>query len=176
MFLPRAGSVDSGEVRLDRKYRQHGYQDSGKPEKRDREQRPKEQQHPRPPRQEQIGPRTPRMVGTVLHARCGGCGNILPHGFDAKGLCPKCGYEIHCCKMCVNFDTGAQFECTQPIPEPILKKTAKNNCTFFELRMTVEKDTAPVAHAPTNGAQKEHSSTAARPGGARQAFEDLFKK
>jgi predicted RNA-binding Zn-ribbon protein involved in translation (DUF1610 family) len=116
------------------------------------------------------------MVGTVLHARCGGCGNILPRGFDPKGACPKCGFEIHCCKQCVNFDTGAQFECTQPIPAPILKKTAKNDCSFFELRMTVEKDTAPVAAAPANGAQKEYSSTAARPSDARRAFDNLFKK
>jgi hypothetical protein len=166
--------VDPEEVRLDRKYRQHGYQDSGKPEKRERP--PKEQQHPRPPRQEQIGPRTPRMVGTVLHARCAGCGNVLPPGFNPNGACPRCSYEIHCCKQCVNFDTGAQFECTQPIPEPIMKKDAKNKCTFFELRMTVEKDTAPVAPAPTSAAQKEYSSSAARPGSARQAFENLFKK
>lgn len=158
---------------MDRKYKQHGYQDSGKPEKRERE-RPKDQ--PRPPRQEQIGPRTPRMVGTVLHARCSGCGNVLPPGFDPNGACARCGFELHCCKQCVNFDTGAQFECTQPIPEPILKKTAKNNCTFFELRMTVEKDTSPIAPAPTNGAQKEHSTSTARPSDARTAFENLFKK
>jgi hypothetical protein len=57
-----------------------------------------------------------------------------------------------------------------------MKKSAKNDCTFFEMRMTVEKDTAPIAPAPTNGAQKEYSSSAARPGDARRAFEDLFKK
>ena len=42
--------------------------------------------------------------------------------------------------------------------------------------MTVEKDTAPIAPAPANGAQKEYSNGAARPGDARRAFEDLFKK
>jgi hypothetical protein len=156
---------------LDRKYKQHGYQDSGKPEKRERS-----PEQPRGPRPEQIGPRTPRMVGTVLRARCGGCGNVLPPGFVTTGVCARCGYELHCCKQCVNFDTGAQFECTQPIPEAIMKKSAKNDCTFFEMRMTVEKDTAPIAPAPTNGAQKEYSSSAARPGDARRAFEDLFKK
>ena len=128
---------------MDRKYKQHGYQNSGKPEKRERS-----PEQPRGPRPEQIGPRTPRMVGTVLRARCGGCGNVLPPGFVATGVCARCGYELHCCKQCVNFDTGAQFECTQPIPEPIMKKSAKNNCSFFEMRMTVEKDTAPIAPAP----------------------------
>ena len=159
------------EVYLDRKYRQHGYQDSGKPEKRERQ---KEQ--PRPARQEQIGPRTPRMVGTVLRARCSGCGNVLPTGFDPNSTCPRCGFELHCCKQCVNFDTAAQWECTQPIQEPVMKKSAKNTCTFFEHRMTVEKDTAPIAPAANNNAQKEYSTTAARPSDARSAFENLFKK
>jgi predicted RNA-binding Zn-ribbon protein involved in translation (DUF1610 family) len=156
---------------LDRKYKQHGYQDSGKPEKRER---PKEQ--PRPPRQEQIGPRTPRMVGTVVRARCTSCGNVLTSGFDPKGACPKCGTFLHSCKQCVNFDTGAQYECTQPITEPVLKKSARNDCKFFEFRMTVEKDTAPIAPAASSAAQKEYSTSAARPNDARRAFEDLFKK
>jgi hypothetical protein len=116
------------------------------------------------------------MVGTVLRARCSGCGNILPPGFDPNGACPRCKFELHCCKQCANFDTGAQFECTKPIPAPILKKTAKNDCKFFEMQMTVEKDTAPVAPAPATATQKEYSTTAARPGDARRAFEDLFKK
>ena len=54
---------------------------------------------------------------------------------------------MHSCKQCVHFDTAAQFECTQPIPERIANKLAKNDCTFFEFRMTVEKDTSPVTYA-----------------------------
>jgi hypothetical protein len=82
--------------------------------------------------------------------------------------------ELHCCKQCRFFDSGAQFECTQPIPERITPKDAKNNCTFYEVRTTVEKDTAPTSYA-----QKAPASAAAAPprhNDARQAFEDLFKK
>jgi hypothetical protein len=156
---------------MERKYRQRGYEDrDAREKKRERGERP--EQPPRP-KQELLGPRTPRMVGTVMRARCANCGAVLPPGFDAKGQCPRCHAEIHCCKQCVHFDTGKQFECTQPITERINKKDAKNNCSFFELRMTVEKDTSPVNYASATPAA---ATSPARPNDARKAFEDLFKK
>ncbi|HEV3481530.1 MAG TPA: hypothetical protein VGR97_04295, partial [Candidatus Acidoferrales bacterium] len=125
------------------------------------------------PRQEQMGPRTPRMVGTVMRARCSNCGTILAPGFDQNGQCPKCHLDMHSCKQCVHFDTGAQFECTQPIPERIPRKDLKNDCTFFEFRMTVEKDTSPVNYSTSSTPAPVANS---RPDDARKAFEDLFKK
>lgn len=115
------------------------------------------------------------MVGTVTRGRCSNCGAVLTAGFDPNGKCPKCQYELHSCKQCRFFDTGAQFECTQPIPERITPKDARNDCTFYEFRMTVEKDTAPTTYS-----QKPTAVTIAsgppRHSDARQAFEDLFKK
>ncbi|HVB59019.1 MAG TPA: hypothetical protein VNE63_21640 [Candidatus Acidoferrales bacterium] len=154
---------------MERKYKQRGYSDrDSEDKKRERTERPAE---PRP-KQDMLGPRTPRMVGTVMRARCSSCGAVLPPGFDQNGECPRCHFALHCCKQCVHFDTGKQFECTQPIPERIPKKDAKNDCTFFEFRMTVEKDTSPVTYATSS----VPSTTAARPNDARKAFEDLFKK
>lgn len=150
----------------ERKYGQRGYQDRDKQEKKDR---PKD----KGPRPEQLGPRTPRMVGSVMRARCSNCGTVLMSGFDENGQCPKCGLELHCCKQCRHFDTGARFECTQPIPEPIPKKSAKNECTFYEFRYTVEKDTAPTAVAAAPQAPLTNPSSAHD---ARKAFDDLFKK
>lgn len=152
---------------MDRKYKHKGYSD------RDREDKKRERPAEPRPRQDQMGPRTPRMVGTVMRARCSNCGTILAPGFDKNGKCPKCQLELHSCKQCVHFDTGAQFECTQPIPERIPRKDAKNDCTFFEFRMTVEKDTSPVNY-PSNPAPAPVST--GRPDDARKAFEDLFKK
>jgi len=158
---------------MERKYKQRGYADRDAEDKKrqraDRPDRPKEQR----PKQDMLGPRTPRMVGTVMRARCSSCGAVLSPGFDQKGECPRCHAEMHCCKQCVHFDTGRQFECTQPITERIAKKDAKNDCRFFEFRMTVEKDTSPVTYATPAVAA---STTAARPNDARKAFEDLFKK
>jgi len=156
---------------MDRKYKQRGYQErdgSGKKKERG------ERQHDQPrPKQDLLGPRTPRMVGTVMRARCSNCGAMLAPGFDQKGQCPRCHFELHSCKQCVHFDTGAQFECTQPIAERITKKDAKNHCTFFEFRRTVEKDTSPVNYATNAPAPP---TPAGRPNDARKAFEDLFKK
>lgn len=153
---------------MERKYKHKGYSE------RDREDKKRERPSEPRSRQEQMGPRTPRMVGTVMRARCSNCGAILAPGFDQTGQCPKCHFELHCCKQCVHFDTGAQFECTQPIPERIPRKDAKNACTFFEFRMTVEKDTSPVNY-PSVTAPAAPASPA-RPDDARRAFEDLFKK
>jgi hypothetical protein len=158
-------------VDRDRKYRHKGYRDAESQDKKS-ERKP---DAPRPPKQEQFGPRTPRMVGTVTRGRCANCGAVLQPGFDPNGRCPRCQFELHSCKQCRYFDTGAQFECTQPIPERISPKDAKNNCTFYEFRMTVEKDTAPTsyAHAPSAA---QTAPVAPRHNDARKAFDDLFKK
>lgn len=154
---------------MDRKYRQRGYMDTEKKEKT-REHKPQG-----PPRQEQFGPRTPRMVGSVTRGRCSNCGAVLTPGFDSNGQCPKCQFELHSCKQCRFFDSGAQFECTQPIPERISPKDAKNDCKFYEFRITIEKDTSPASYS-----QKSAIPAAApapiNSNNARRAFEDLFKK
>ncbi len=156
---------------MERKYKQKGYSERDGAEKK-KEHRPAE---PRP-RQDQMGPRTPRMVGSVTRGRCASCGAVLMPGFDPNGQCPRCHFELHSCKQCRHFDTGAQFECTQPIPERIAKKDAKNDCTFFEFRMTVEKDTSPVTYAAPAPSPAASNGSPSNPRDARQAFEDLFKK
>jgi hypothetical protein len=152
----------------ERKYRQRGYQDSYQSSEK-KEERKKAPPPGGPRHKEQLGPRTPRMVGTVTRARCANCGAVLLPGFDVNGQCPRCKFELHCCKQCVHFDTGARFECTQPITERIVKKDARNDCAFFEFRTTIEKDTSPTTSAP-------HSAVSVSPDLARKAFDDLFKK
>ena len=153
---------------MERKYKHRGYMSH------EDEERPREQRTPasRPARLDRLGPKTPRMVGTVLRARCSNCGAVLAPGFSPAGQCPRCQAELHSCKQCVHFDTGARFECTQPILERITKKDARNECTFFEFRTTVEKDTSPVAVASAPVVPSANP----RPNDARKAFEDLFKK
>lgn len=135
----------------DRKYKQRGYQDSGND-------RPVYEK--RPPRENLGGPRPLRMPGTRTVIRCGGCGGILQPGTDTRGQCPRCNFELHSCKQCTYFDTSARFECAKPITARIPRKEARNECSFYEARTTVERDT----------------SSGARPLDARAAFENLFKK
>ena len=89
------------------------------------------------------------------------CGTVL-QDIPPTGLCPKCGFELHSCRQCMYFDPGSRFECMQPVPERIPRKDARNNCTFYEIRVTREKETSTPASL--------------RPNDARQAFENLFKK
>jgi predicted RNA-binding Zn-ribbon protein involved in translation (DUF1610 family) len=108
---------------------------------------------------ETFGPRTPMLPAKRAVSRCAGCGAILPMDIDPWGKCPQCGFELHSCKQCAHFDTSRRFECTQPIPARIAKKDARNECTFYALRTTVERETST-----------------SRPLDARAAFESLFKK
>jgi len=160
---------------VDRKYSHRGYRDN---EKEDRKARPEKRPPAGGPRgqNDHLGPRTPRMVGTVTRARCSNCGAVLAPGFDPNGTCPKCNAELHSCKQCRYFDSGAKFECMQAVPERITPKDGKNACKFYEFRMTVEKDTAPTSYQQPAQAAAAPEVSPSRPLDARQAFENLFKK
>ena len=141
----------------DRKYRQRGYQDSGsEPKQR------MEKQSPAARRDNTFGPRPLNMPGTRTVSRCAECGAILENLSETFGQCPKCGFELHSCKQCEHFDPSSRFECNQPIPERISPKDKRINCTFFSIRVRLEKETS--------------SKQAQKPNDARQAFENLFKK
>jgi hypothetical protein len=75
-----------------------------------------------------------------------------------EATCTKCRTDLHACVQCVSFDPASRFECQQPIPARITPKTARNTCTLFSPRTTVERET-----------------TTPRTDDARKAFDDLFK-
>jgi NAD-dependent SIR2 family protein deacetylase len=149
-----------GEVHVAAKYRQHGYQD------RDREQRPRKESGEKPAsapakKDYSFGPKVVNLPGTRAVSRCTQCGTVL-QGMPPSEICPKCGFALHSCKQCAYFDPGSRFECMQPVPKRIEKKDVRNDCTFYELRVSREKETSTPASL--------------RPTDARQAFENLFKK
>ena len=145
----------------DRKYRQRGYQDN------DRDRQPKPQA-PRPPREpgapagarrlSQDGPRPINMPGYRQVVRCAQCGAVIGADVGLESRCERCGTDLHACSQCVSFDPGSRLECMQPIPARISPKNAKNSCSLYAARTTVERET-----------------TAPRTDDARKAFDDLFK-
>ena len=147
---------------MTRKYRQHGYQDDDS--RSEDKSRPAPRKGPRDP----SAPRSPKMPGFVAVVRCAMCGASLPATqepeFDSQ--CPKCGAALHSCKNCVSFDPNSRFECTAPIEKRIPRKDARNECTLFEARTRVEKET-------TNAGV---GRPAEAPDDPRAAFEKLFKK
>ena len=78
-----------------RKYRQPGYMDSDEREKREK------RDAPRGPR-ETLGPRTPQMPGQRTVSRCAQCGTVLPVTIKLFGQCPRCQFELHSCKQCLD--------------------------------------------------------------------------
>jgi hypothetical protein len=145
----------------DRKYRQHGYQDTDRARERSAPapRKPVEPYDPRLPRD----PRAPNMPGFREVFRCHRCGSIESTQVGPQSACAKCGVALHACVQCSSFDSGATFECTQSIPARVSPKDAANTCSLFSPRMKVERETGSTPAA------------AAAPSGARKAFDDLFK-
>ena len=137
----------------DRKYRQHGYQDSSEPKQKSG--------FEKPARKDTFGPRPVQMPGTHSVSRCAQCGTVLTMVSEPLGQCAKCGFELHSCKQCTYFDPSSRFECMQPVAERIAKKDARNDCTFYAISVRLEKQTSA-------GVASTHNS-------ARKAFDDLFK-
>jgi hypothetical protein len=164
----------------ERKYRQHGYQDSDREHqgheggRRSEGPRP---QGPRPPI-DITGPRLPRLVQAVTASRCYNCSTALPQDVDYRGNCPKCGAALHCCKQCTYFEPSTRFQCLKPVQVRIVHKDQANDCALFKSRVTVARDAA-TPPAPTLGAPS--TGTPANPpardaSDARAAFDSLFKK
>jgi hypothetical protein len=156
-------SRDAQHHMSERKYRQRGYQDDD----RDREKKKAPSARPAPEpgapagtrRISQVEPRNINMPGFRTVVRCSQCGAVIADpevGWDSR--CPRCGIELHSCSQCTSFDPGSRFECMQAVPARITPKNAKNSCTLYAPRTTVERET-----------------TAPRVDDARKAFDDLFK-
>ena len=163
----------------DRKYKQRGYQDEGKPRG------PKGPAAPRPPKadrapgrqlQDASGPKTPNLMAAREVCRCARCGNLLSLPLAADSLCAKCGVDLHSCVQCVSFDTSARWECTQSaqLSARVAPKDARNTCALFAPRTTIERQTGTPAGNNSGGGSSSGSSSGSS-NTARQAFDDLFK-
>ena len=155
---------------MERKYGQRGYQDNDRGLGEREKPREKPMGGPRGSRAREA-PRPMKMPGFQEVLRCALCGTIVPPPVDIQdeSQCPKCKADLHSCKNCRYFDTSAQFECTQPIPERITKKDLRNKCEFFTARTSIERETRDSGgNAP--------AAPATKPSDARSAFENLFKK
>lgn len=142
---------------MDRKYKQRGYmEDSTEPERgRDRA-----------PRQKPAGIKHfgMRNGGTARSGvRCARCGKTVPTIVEVSvdSVCQSCGADLHTCTNCSFFKTSARWECTKPIQARIEKKDARNECSFFNQAVFVERTFESATTAPED---------------ARKAFDALFKK
>lgn len=70
-----------------------------------------------------------------MATRCFKCQKILelPVGvnFLRTESCPYCRWDLHCCKMCLFYDTSAYNECKESQAERVVEKEKSNFCDFF---------------------------------------------
>ena len=132
----------------ERKYRQRGYQDEGKPKSQ-----PKPKSEPTPREF-----RVPNMPGFKQTVRCTRCGNVVGADIRQDSRCNRCGVDLWACIHCQSFDSSALFECREKIPARVAPKDERNTCELYHPTVRVERETGSTA--PTD---------------ARKAFDDLFK-
>jgi hypothetical protein len=145
----------------ERKYRQRGYQDEAR---EPRERKPEQKKEYAPRGQPPLAPKTFNMPGFREVVKCARCGHELTAAlaWAETGQCARCQADLHSCAQCAHFDTGAPFECQKPIPVRVSPKDARNTCTYFEPRTTVERET-------------KSATSQSGPSSAKKAFDDLFK-
>ena len=121
----------------DRKYRQSGYQDSGRGGSSN-------EGRSRPtggPRDRGAGPPRGRGLGkpTETVFRCAVCGQqaVIAQLRDDSD-CVQCGAPFHTCTHCQFFDTSEPGECRQKEADYVASKAKRNTCSYFEHRTTLE--------------------------------------
>lgn len=150
---------------MDRKYRQKGYDDTG------REDRGRTKAPPAKP----LTPEEKAQQRSLRHAvqreanevvRCPNCGRNI-QAFGAIGpetTCPHCDASLHSCRACRHFDSGARWECRATIAERVADKGKANSCPQFEARMVLD------------ATGKRTSSSSGNSSDPKSQFDSLFKR
>jgi hypothetical protein len=97
--------------------------------------------------------------------RCAACGEqrLLAEELGPGTVCSRCGAPLHTCANCLHFETSVRWECrrAEEIPARIAKKRDANECAAFAAKVSVEQGRETAQPGP---------------GGARAAFDALFKR
>jgi len=134
---------------------------------------------------------------------CWNCGADLadiPRPISRHATCPACFNELHCCRLCRNYDADATTTCHEDRADPPLQKENDNFCDFFTPRAAAfEASVADrsaqarndldalfsAADAPTEDTGQADDDSGTATGGdadipdkealARRKLDDLFK-
>jgi hypothetical protein len=61
---------------------------------------------------------------------------LLPISRHAN--CPGCLTEVHCCRMCLDYDSNVADACREDRAEPPSNKEGVNFCEYFRPRLDVQ--------------------------------------
>jgi hypothetical protein len=152
---------------MSRKYSHQGYQDTGSQERNNhRGPAPKSNLT----KEERIQRRSlrhamDREANEVI--RCHVCGRGT-QDFDvirSDTNCPSCQAPLHCCRTCSHFDSAARWQCRAEIAEAVGDKTKANRCAQYVPRLVLDSTGRRSTMTSRGGG-----------GGAREQFENLFKR
>ena len=123
------------------------------------------------------------MADLVCYA-CGADLEEVPLPISRHANCPGCYTELHCCRMCTEYDPGVADGCRDDRADPPHNKEGANFCEFFKPRSGLaapRSGKADSARAELDalfgGGEKEDvAPPASDEDDARAKLDALFKK
>lgn len=92
--------------------------------------------------------------------RCSACSTAIDlasgERVGFRDECPQCRADLHSCRNCAHYDSGAYNECREPGAERVADRDRANRCDWFAPKPTAE---------PASGDQRKS---------ARAALDALF--
>lgn len=59
--------------------------------------------------------------------------------------CPLCHADLHTCKMCRHYESGAHYDCKEPSVDLVTDKEKSNFCDAFQVNMNGSSRTSSKA-------------------------------
>jgi len=150
---------------MSRKYRHQGYMDTGRDDDRGRREAPPRRELTTEERIHRRGLRHAVDRDAKAVIRCHSCGHSVQNldTIAPDTTCPYCNSPLHCCRTCSEFDSGARWQCRTTIKEPVANKANANRCPAYSPRLVLD-------------CTGKRSDSSRGSGGAREQFDNLFKR
>ncbi len=85
------------------------------------------------------------MSESLICWSCAASLEDIPLPISRHANCPGCYTEVHCCRMCVDYDPRVADACREDRTEPPSNKEVANFCEFFRPRSNVKAQGAESA-------------------------------
>lgn len=150
---------------MSRKYRHQGYMDTGRDDDRGRREAPPRRELTTEERIHRRGLRHAVDRDAKAVIRCHSCGHSVQNldTIVPDTTCPYCNSPLHCCRTCSEFDSGTRWQCRTTIKEPVANKANANRCPAYSPRLVLD-------------CTGKRSDSSRGSGGAREQFDNLFKR
>lgn len=77
---------------------------------------------------------------------CGASLDEVPRPISRHANCPKCFEDLHCCRLCMQFDPNATGQCQDDRSDPPVQKANANFCDFYRPLLNAYRDERGEKH------------------------------